>query len=414
MTTAVNPSAGRSTITADDVLAAAHHDLDSVLALTRELIAIPSRGGIDPYTPILDHTAAWLAAHHLPAQILRDTTGAAVGLVSEIHGRNPGPRWVLNACLDTAPFGDDTTWTHSPTTPVLDNGWLWGRGSADSKAGAAIFGHIAARVYPLRDQLAGTLVLLYDVDEHTGGFGGARTYFDRPDIRADTAGVMIGYPGLDKIVIGGRGVHRACLHVHGIASHAGSSSATPSAVAKAADLIGRLTGTELPTAADPRFPLPAKVTVTAVTGGQGYSTTPDLCSINVDIRTTPSFTDTDADFLLQQLVVEVDNGWPTTKPTLIEDIQRWPPYARPDSPPAKALLDSARSYGLAVTPKIAGPSNIGNYLAGLQIPATAGFGVDKLGEHAVDERIRIDSIPVVQAVYHSAALHLLRSAQSST
>ncbi|WP_322755695.1 hypothetical protein [Frankia sp. Cas3] len=58
----------------------------------------------------------------------------------------------------------------------------------------------------------------------------------------------------------------------------------------------------------------------------------------------------------------------------------------------------------------AGPSNIGNYLAGLGIPATAGFGVAYEGMHAADERIRRDSIPAVQAAYHAAVLTLLRSA----
>jgi len=61
-------------------------------------------------------------------------------------------------------------------------------------------------------------------------------------------------------------------------------------------------------------------------------------------------------------------------------------------------------------PKVAGPSNIGNYLAGLGIPATAGFGVDYRGLHGTDERIRLDSIPVVQAAYHQALLTLLHAA----
>jgi succinyl-diaminopimelate desuccinylase len=55
------------------------------------------------------------------------------------------------------------------------------------------------------------------------------------------------------------------------------------------------------------------------------------------------------------------------------------------------------------------PSNIGNYLAGLGIPATAGFGVDHVGLHATDERIRLDTIPAVQAVYHAAMLALLQA-----
>jgi succinyl-diaminopimelate desuccinylase len=398
---------GRPIITADDVLAAANADQDSVLALARDLITIPSRGGIDPYDRILNRTADWLAHRQLPAQILRDATGAAVGLASEIHGHRPGKRWVLNACLDTAPFGDEDAWTHPPTTPVVQDGWLWGRGAADSKTSAAIFCHIGARIHQLRDRLTGTLVLLYDVDEHTGAFGGAKTYFQRPDIRDDVAGVMIGYAGIDKIVVGGRGVHRTRLHIHGIASHAGSSTTTPSAIAKAAHLIQQLSDTELPTTIAPGFPLPGKVTVTAITGGAGYSTTPDLCTINVDVRTTPMFDDTAAAKLLRDIVSSIDIAWPTTKPTLIEDIQRWPPYALPDSLPAKALFAAADSLGIVVTPKIAGPSNIGNLLAGMGIPATAGFGVDKVGEHATDERIRINSIPLTQAVYHTAILDLL-------
>jgi succinyl-diaminopimelate desuccinylase len=62
---------------------------------------------------------------------------------------------------------------------------------------------------------------------------------------------------------------------------------------------------------------------------------------------------------------------------------------------------------MSPTAKIAGPSNIGNYLAGLGIQATAGFGVDHKGLHGTDERIRIGSIPSVQAAYHQACLTLL-------
>jgi succinyl-diaminopimelate desuccinylase len=46
----------------------------------------------------------------------------------------------------------------------------------------------------------------------------------------------------------------------------------------------------------------------------------------------------------------------------------------------------------------------------LGIPATAGFGVDYRGLHDTDERIRLDSVPIVQAVYHQALLTLLHAA----
>ena len=84
------------------------------------------------------------------------------------------------------------------------------------------------------------------------------------------------------------------------------------------------------------------------------------------------------------------------------------PYALPDGSPLRdALLQGAARAALAPVAKIAGPSNIGNYLAGLGIPATAGFGVDHQGLHGTDERIRMDSIPPIQAAYHYALLTLL-------
>jgi succinyl-diaminopimelate desuccinylase len=396
----------------DDVLAntlaLAEEDHKSVIELTRDLVAIPSRGGVDPYEPVLDRIAGWLDHHGLPAAVLKNNTGATVGLTSEIRGSRPGRRWVLDACLDTAPYGDEHAWTHPPTSAVIEDGWLHGRGSADSKSGAAIFCHIAARLAAITNRLHGSLVLLFDVDEHTGGFGGARRYFEGPDAPQDVAGVVIGYPGLDKLVVGGRGVHRAKLHVHGVASHSGGSKTTPSAIEKAANLIQVLSTAAHPDGASTDFPLSGKLTVTAIQGGEGFSVTPDLCTINVDIRTTPAFDSADAAQLLQRLVTEVDDTWPGTRPTLIQVDTRWPAYALADDSRLRAIiLDAARSAGLEVEAKIAGPSNIGNYLAGLGIPATAGFGVAYTGLHGTDERIRLDTIPTIQAVYHAATLALL-------
>ena len=43
-------------------------------------------------------------------------------MVCEITGGRAGPRYVLDACLDTAPFGDEAAWTHPPTSGVIDGG----------------------------------------------------------------------------------------------------------------------------------------------------------------------------------------------------------------------------------------------------------------------------------------------------
>jgi succinyl-diaminopimelate desuccinylase len=383
-------------------------DRTSVLELARDLVRIASRGGIDPYDPVLDCMASWLDAHGLECRRLTGPGGATVALACEVTGAAPGPRYVLDACLDTAPFGDTSAWRQSPTSGVTTDGWLHGRGSSDSKAGAAIFAHIVARLKSAGSRWAGSVVLLLDVDEHTGAFGGAKAFFEEPGApRVD--GVMIGYPGPDHVVTGGRGVLRARLHVHGIAGHSGSASTvTPSAIAKAATLVTQLHTLELPGPPGPGFPLPGRLTVTAISGGEGYSVVPDLCVVNVDVRLTPAFDSQTALNTVREAAAAADEGWPGTQPTHVEVTTSWPPYALPGNSPLRtALLSAARDAGITARAKVAGPSNIGNYLAGLGIPATAGFGVAYEGLHGTNERIRIDSIPSVQAAYHQALLTLL-------
>ncbi|MFI5731048.1 hypothetical protein ACIA49_13065 [Kribbella sp. NPDC051587] len=107
-------------------------------------------------------------------------------------------------------------------------------GAADSKTAASVFSHTTAAIAEDDDEFAGRLVLLLDVDEHTGNFGGAEAFMREFDL-AEVGGVMIGYPGLDELVVGGRGVYRASLTVHGIGGHSGSSRAhTVNAASRAA------------------------------------------------------------------------------------------------------------------------------------------------------------------------------------
>jgi succinyl-diaminopimelate desuccinylase len=386
----------------------AHRDHRSVVDLARELVRIPSRAGADPCGPVLEAMSGWLTGQGLAPRLLTGPGGEAVALVCEVGG-GPGPRYVLDACLDTAPFGDETAWTHPPLSGRIDQGWLHGRGSSDSKTGASIFAHIAARL--AKADLAGSLALLFDLDEHTGGFGGARAYFEGPGAPDQVAGVMIGYPGPDYLVTGGRGVLRADIGVHGVAGHSGGRAVTPNAIAKATQVVSALSEAVVPVTAGPEFPLPARVTVTEIIGGTGYTAVPDLCTLKVDVRLTPAFDDQAAMALIESTAAKADADWPGTRPTDVEVTTCWPAYWLPDDSALKnTLLTAARQAGLSPSVKIAGPSNIGNYLAGLGIAATAGFGVDYEGLHGTDEKVRIDSIPVIQAAYHQACLLMLTPA----
>jgi succinyl-diaminopimelate desuccinylase len=396
------------------IRAQAAEDQQSVTDLIQRLVRVPSRGGVDPYDPVLDLLAGWLWERGLAPRYLLDDGGAKVGLVCDIAGARPGPRYVLDACVDTAPVGDERTWRHPPMSGVIEDGWLYGRGAADCKAGAAMFAHVAVRLHQQAAGLHGILTLLYDADEHTGRFGGAKRYFAGPDRPGDVAGVMIGYPGLSKVVVGGRGFLRAALTVRGQAAHSGDGRPADghNAVDKAALLVRALGRYRTPGEVDPELGLVPKLTVTAIGGGEGYSVIPDRCQVHVDVRLTKRFDAAAAAALLERVVSAVDRRCPAAGPTEIGYEESWPAYQLDEEAPVRVALLEAATQQLGRSPraKVVGPSNIGCYLASLGIEATAGFGVAYRGLHAADECIELATIPAVQATYHQAVLGLLSPA----
>jgi succinyl-diaminopimelate desuccinylase len=378
----------------------------SIVEFARSLVAIPSQGGIDPPGDIIEAVAGWLAEHDLPPTVL-SSDGAPLGVSVDIVGSGAGPRYVLNACLDTAPFGDLGAWSLPPTAAAVRDGWLVGRGAADSKAAIAIFAHLGAEIATQAETFTGTLTVLFDADEHTGRFGGIRAYADSS---APLDGVMIGYPGLDEIVVGARGFWRARLRVSGRSGHSGSRRASvENAVVKAAALATSLSSVEVPVGADGVFPLRPKITVTGISGGDGYTIVPDRCTVAVDIRLTPTYDAGWAERLVRQACGSVDEQIPSRRPTVVESDGTWPAYQLPPTSRLAAALQAGarQALGRDVPFAVAGPSNIGNLLATLGTEATCGFGVAYRNLHGPDEAIDLSSIPAVYDAYLDAVRELL-------
>ena len=141
-----------------------------------------------------------------------------------------------------------------------------------------------------RGRLRGSLVLLYDVDAHTCGFGGAKRYFEGAGAPDQAAGVLIGYPGMDHVVRAGG----ACSAPAAGPRHRrafGVRKVDPGAIAKAAHPVRALRDMPLPDRAGPGFPLPARSPPPPSTADQGDPMFPDPRTLNVDIRLTPTLDD---------------------------------------------------------------------------------------------------------------------------
>jgi succinyl-diaminopimelate desuccinylase len=381
-------------------------EVSSIVDLTADLVRIPSRAERGELVEILQFLRRWIHDHGAVVDTLTDGDGREVALVVTVDSGWPGSAVALNACLDTAGFGDESAWSHPPTGAEIEDGWLYGRGAADSKVAAAMFAHLALELVASPPP-TGKLLVLFDVDEHSGRFGGAKAF---QAVAPPLVGMMIGYPGNFGVVAGARGFWRATITTFATATHSGSSQVRPqNAISKAARLIAALEDRELPADAGPGFPFGPKLTVTAVTGGEGYSQVPDRCEVKIDVRLTPAFTAEDAAALVAAAVRQVDVDHPTRRATAVEVRESWPAYRLPaDSPLANALRRGAeRHLDRDVPAVVCGPSNIGNYLAAHGVPATCGFGVTYRNIHGTDEAIELATIAPVYAAYRDAVLDLL-------
>ena len=102
-------------------------------------------------------------------------------LVSRLAG-GPAPPLLLQGHVDVVTTVGQR-WTHPPFDAVLEDGFVWGRGALDMKAGVAMLVHAFLRAKREGVDLPGDLVLCVLSDEEHGGDHGARFLVeDHPEL----------------------------------------------------------------------------------------------------------------------------------------------------------------------------------------------------------------------------------------
>ncbi|MDD5509079.1 MAG: M20/M25/M40 family metallo-hydrolase [Bacteroidales bacterium] len=123
--------------------------LSDIITDLKELITIPSVAFPGyPEKPVLrmaELTADLLKRYGLSNARLLEIPGGYPAVVGEIPAPPGAPTVLLYAHYDVQPARQEDGWETDPWTPVIKNGRLYGRGSADNKSGiATIAGTIRA------------------------------------------------------------------------------------------------------------------------------------------------------------------------------------------------------------------------------------------------------------------------------
>jgi acetylornithine deacetylase len=212
-------------------------DLDGLVALVRELIAIPSLDGEE--SPAQGKVAEWVEEAGLEAdvwpidldelaghpewchEVERDEALGVVGWIGEraaggaAEGSGAGRDLLLNGHIDVVPVGDEAAWTTPPWDPAVRDGRVYGRGAVDMKGGlcSALFAAKAIRDSGVR--LRGRLSVASVVGEEDGGTGTLATI-----LRGHNAdGAVVVEPTRLRVVPAQAGSLMFRLVVHGLPAH---------------------------------------------------------------------------------------------------------------------------------------------------------------------------------------------------
>ncbi|WP_163559648.1 ArgE/DapE family deacylase [Halomonas sp. NO4] len=159
--------------------------MDDTLTLTRDLVR--GYSVLDQEQDALDTMEAWLGRLNLPVQrVPLDAPGflehphrapvnwpstGRYNLVSRLNPEARGPHLVFNGHLDVVPAEPTDMWTRLPWEPWEKDGWLYGRGAGDMKAGIAAMVMAVQAVREAGEAIDFPLTLQTVIEEECTGNG---------------------------------------------------------------------------------------------------------------------------------------------------------------------------------------------------------------------------------------------------
>lgn len=257
---------------------------DEIVDFTSELVRVPS---VNPpgnlYREVAETLGGRLAecgfeVGYVVADGRPEHTQAhpRVNVVGVLRGENERPRAHLNGHLDVVPAGEG--WTVEPFAGTVRDGRIYGRGTADMKAGVAAALYAVECIRRAGISLRGSVEISGTIDEESGGYAGVAWLCETGRLtKNNTDFVIIPEPlGVDRICVGHRGVYWFEVTAHGRVAHGSMPFLGVSAIERMGRFLEALRANLLPDLATRRTDMPvvpdgarqATLNVNSIIGGQ--------------------------------------------------------------------------------------------------------------------------------------------------
>jgi succinyl-diaminopimelate desuccinylase len=257
-------------------------DQELVIELTRELVRYRSVNPPGNEGEIAEYLAGRMRDLGIEATVETVEPGRA-NVIGKIAGAGGKPL-VFTGHLDVVPPGGQR-WQHDPFAAELVDGRIYGRGSADMKGGVAAIVTAMAALARADYQPSGDIFLAATCGEEAGMIG-ARAIVDAQGL--PTGGSLIVAEPTDLNVFHAeKGVLWLKVRALGKTAHGSMPWLGANAISAIARLIPRLE--EYPFAyEETRLLGKPSISVNVIAGGNKTNVVPDVCEIEVDMRTVPS------------------------------------------------------------------------------------------------------------------------------
>ncbi len=404
-----------------DLLQSVADSRESLIELAQQLVQIPTE------SPESDTAAAVRLLSERLARIddvcieVLTAKEPVRNLMASFSTGRPGRRLVLNGHLDTYPAGNPGDWSASPFSGHIHDGRLYGRGSADMKAGASCLVHAFEILAGRRDQLCGETVLTLAGDEETmGELGSEFLLKSSSKVRGDAVlNADVGSPIIPRV--GEKGLVWVKVTAAGKAAHGAHVHKGENAISRLKDAIDAVCAMEklaVDTPEEVARTIAAAAPVSERSGGIGESSVLKQVTVNIgrisggiSANLVPDRAEFEADIRLPMGVSVRDAedriaaGLSGLQGIQYEIIRRYAPtWTSPDSPIALAVANACETV-LGSRPAVnmrVGASDARLFRA-RDIP-TVVCGLTPYNLGAPDEYVMISEIEDV------AGIHLLAAA----
>jgi acetylornithine deacetylase/succinyl-diaminopimelate desuccinylase-like protein len=321
-------------------------------------------------------------------EVTQDEVAAGrFNVLARLRGARPGPTLCINAHIDTVGY---TEWGATALEPRIDGDRMYGRGSADDKAGV-----VAAMlaVHSLIDsgaEMAGDVLLALVIDEEGVSIGTEHLV----EHHTMDYAIVIEPTGLPLAITEHQGFGWIDVVVHGRAAHGSAPDVGIDAIVHLAEVITglhALDDREWTSKPDPVNGRTVFHTGT-ISGGTDYATYPSSAVLGIEIGTQPGETLRDRVADIEAIFDEVRATHPDFRGEVVVRLDR-DPFTGSGQEPLLAAMDAAAMEVLGVPMQRSG-ENAWTDAALLQSAGVPTLLVGPKGDnyHALDEWVSITEV----------------------